>query len=185
MHFFFYKNLFVLVCPGSVGTGSHSSSKYDPSLFYACLHVWLNVSVSHGSILLNVVVLFLLLRECGARTVHMCLGFHASVLCFSTHAAWLLISSCLISNEKRCSPRSLYCCEQLITLIKITLKFMWLISWTYVDTEMFPKPNMWFLWCFQAAWMLFVCGLNSVFFFLFHSYCPWKTFRIHSFFLKV
>lgn len=86
-----------------------------------------------------------------------CLGLHAPVLCFGTRGAWVLMSCCLISNEKRCSPCSSNYCEQLITQIKITIKFVCLISWTYVDTNQ------------MVFWMDAVSVFLKIFFF-FHPY---------------
>lgn len=150
-------NVFVFICPGSVGSGSQSSSKYNPSLFHACLHVWLNVIVSRGSIVLNVVVLFLSVCECVC--VHMCLGFHAPVLCFSTHAAWVLMSCCLISNEMLFIPQL-----ELLWAInhanKNHLKICVVDFINICGCRSVPqiKHKVFFFVMFQAEWMLFLCG---------------------------
>lgn len=132
------------------------------------MRVYMSDWMSRRGIVLNVVVLLLLLRECGAQTVHMCLDFHASVLCFSTHAVWLLIRSCLISIEKPRSPPQLVLLWAINYANKNHLKICAVYFMNICGYRNVPQTKHRAFVMFQAAWMLFVCGWIV---FFFHSYC--------------
>lgn len=107
--------------------------------------------------------------------IHMCLGSHASVLCFSTHAAWLLMSCCLISNEKQ-------------------LQLLWAINYTnrnhlkicvvdFINICGYRQTRRGFFFCDVSDWTDAVSvWLNRVFI---YACCSAKAIRIHYFFQKV
>lgn len=87
--------------------------------------------------------------------IHMCLGSHASVLCFSTHAAWLLMSCCLISNEKQL---------QLLWAINYTnrnhLKIC-VVDFINICGYRQTRRGFFFLWCFRLNGCCFCVAKQS------------------------
>lgn len=94
--------------------------------------------------------------------IHMCLGSHASVLCFSTHAAWLLMSCWLISNEKQL---------QLLWAINYTNKNhlkICVVDFINICGYRQTRRGL-FLWCFQLNGCCFCVAKQSFYLLLWLS----------------